>query len=397
MKLLHIIAQKPNSTGSGVYMTELVKAFDHLGINQEVIAGISMEDNTCLLAPANYSPVIYNSEELPFPVLGMSNEMPYPSTRYNQLTPEMVDCFRQAFLGRIAPIIESFQPDYIFCHHLYLLTAIVRDQYPHQKIFGFCHGTDLRQFKKNPLLRSYIKTHIQHLDLIFALHQPQKEDICDLFSLPPSQVNVVGSGYNHRIFYPSSLAPHQDNNIVYAGKLSEKKGVKSLIRALHYLPKELTNLKLNLAGGSGVIGEMDDIHSLAQNAPIPVYFLGKLNHKELASVLQQASVFVLPSFFEGLPLVIMEALACGTKVICNDLPGVSQWVTQHIPNHGIQFIDLPPMLNLDEANPLFLPDYEKKLGQAIAFALTSPKLSIPDMHKITWEGLATSLLELINP
>ena len=396
MKLLHIIAQKPNSTGSGVYMAELVNAFNHLGINQEVIAGISMDDTTCLFEPANFSPVVYNSEELPFSVLGMSDEMPYPSTCYNQLTPEMVDCFRQAFLARITPIIESFQPDYIFCHHLYLLTAIVREHYPQQKIYGFCHGTDLRQFKKNPLLRTYIKTQIQKLDLIFALHQPQKEDICDLFSLPNFQVNVIGSGYNQLIFHSSSMHTKPSNTIVYAGKISEKKGIKSLLRSLHYLPQVFPSFELALAGGNGVAHEMETIHHLAETAPIPVHFLGRLNHKELATVLQQASVFVLPSFFEGLPLVIMEALACGSKVICNDLPGIAQWVTQHIPNHGIQFIPLPPMINLDEPDPLFLDDYEKKLGEAIAFALASPKNTIPDMSKITWEGLATSLLELIK-
>jgi len=396
MKLLHIIAQKPNSTGSGVYMTELVKAFNHLGISQEVVAGISMDDTTCFLSPASFSPVIYNSDELPYPVLGMSDEMPYPSTRYNQLTPDMIDCFRQAFLSRIAPIMNSFQPDFVFCHHLYLLTAIVREQYPEQKICGFCHGTDLRQFKKNPLLRSFIKSQIQKLDFIFALHQPQKEDICDLFSVSQDRVNVIGSGYNHRIFFPVSTAIPHHNTIVFAGKLCEKKGVKSLLHALNFLPQDLPNLELLLAGGSGVTHEMESIHHIAKSSPIPVHFLGKLNHKELAAVLQKTTVFVLPSFFEGLPLVIMEALACGAKVICNDLPGISQWVTEHIPNHGIHFVDLPLMLNIDEPDPLSLPAYEKRLGEAIALALTSPENKVPDMSAITWEGLASCLLHLIN-
>ena len=45
MKILHITAQKPHSTGSGVYMTELIHSFSNLGIEQKVVAGVSPEDS----------------------------------------------------------------------------------------------------------------------------------------------------------------------------------------------------------------------------------------------------------------------------------------------------------------------------------------------------------------
>ena len=41
----------------------------------------------------------------------------------------------------------------------------------------------------------------------------------------------------------------------------------------------------------------------------------------LAEVFRQSDVFALPSFFEGLPLVTMEAMACGCKVVCSQIPG----------------------------------------------------------------------------
>ena len=44
MKILSVTAQKPDSTGSGVYLTELVKGFNKLGHEQAVIAGITKED-----------------------------------------------------------------------------------------------------------------------------------------------------------------------------------------------------------------------------------------------------------------------------------------------------------------------------------------------------------------
>ena len=48
MKILSVTAQKPNSTGSGVYLTELMKEFEKLGHKQAIVAGISMGEEISL-------------------------------------------------------------------------------------------------------------------------------------------------------------------------------------------------------------------------------------------------------------------------------------------------------------------------------------------------------------
>mgnify|MGYP000435305511 FL=1 len=93
----------------------------------------------------------YLSEELPFPIAGMSDEMPYKSTRYKDFTEEMFQAYRSAFQMVVRKAVEEFCPDLIVCHHLYLLTALVREWYPKKKVIGICHGSDLRQICKNPL------------------------------------------------------------------------------------------------------------------------------------------------------------------------------------------------------------------------------------------------------
>lgn len=395
MKILHITAQKPHSTGSGVYMTELIHSFSHMEVEQEVVAGISPEDSVYFPESVQFCPVTYMSEELPFPILGMSDEMPYTSTRYNQLTPEMASAFQEAFLSRIRSIMKRFQPDYIFCHHLYLLTAFLREAFPNAKIYGFCHGTDLRQIKKTPFLQKYIIEQIQKLTGIFALHEPQKQDICQTFQVAQSMVHVIGSGYNQAIFYPNpSLSvplPLNAKKILFTGKICRKKGVQSLIRSLEYLSLPFP-VELHLAGGAGVSSELDVIKEIAHASRYPVHFLGKLSHEELAQTLQSSDLFVLPSFFEGLPLVILEALACGTPVICNDLPGISQWVDERIPNHNILFQSLPPMEKIDEPDPAFLDEYEKSLAANISHSLLNPIKEQADLSQVTWDGLARYII-----
>ena len=74
MRILSITAQKPHSTGSGVYLTETVRGFKELGHTQAVIAGVTREDSVKLPEGVGFYPVYYNSPELPFPVCGMSDE-----------------------------------------------------------------------------------------------------------------------------------------------------------------------------------------------------------------------------------------------------------------------------------------------------------------------------------
>ena len=90
MKILHIITQKPNSTGSGIYLSGMIKGFEKIGHKQAVIAGIDVNDDVnCFPSEVSFYPVKYNCGELNFPVVGMSDSMPYESTRYKDLNIEV--------------------------------------------------------------------------------------------------------------------------------------------------------------------------------------------------------------------------------------------------------------------------------------------------------------------
>ena len=80
MRILSISAQKPSSTGSGVYLTELVKMLAAQGHEQAVVAGIYQDDEVTFPEGVAFHPVYFCTEELPYPIVGMSDVMPYTST-----------------------------------------------------------------------------------------------------------------------------------------------------------------------------------------------------------------------------------------------------------------------------------------------------------------------------
>ena len=397
MKILSITAQKPDSTGSGVFLTELTRAFEILGCTQAVVCGTVQEDTLPFSSHIAVFPVHYQTAALPFPVCGMSDEMPYESTRYRDMTEEMTIQIRDAFRSKIIEAVESFQPDVILCHHLYFMASLTRELFPHIPIYGQCHGSDLRQLETNPWQQEWIKMQIPKLDGIFALHEAQREQICKIFDLEPEQVQVMGTGYNSRVFFRNEEIEKSKDLTIYlfAGKISEKKGVHSLLRCLSML-KNPDKIHLYLAGGCGNEEELQNIQALADTAPCAVTFLGKLDQTSLAETMNRCNVFVLPSFYEGLPLVLIEAMACGMKTISTDLPGIQPWLNHAIPNCGTIFVAPPHMQNTDEPIPEELPDFEHRLAEALERAATVPQPDPGQVIHLSWRSLCRKLLAIFD-
>ena len=397
MRILNISAQKPNSTGSGVYMTELMKSFNKKGIENAAVCGIDISDKVDIKEAKEVFPVYFNTEELPFPVVGMSDSMPYEATRYRDMTPLMQKQFEEAFINKVKEAVKSFKPDIILCHHLYFLTSLIREHFPNEKIGAVCHGTDLRQFLKINLQNDRTKENIRKLDAAFALHDVQRDEIIDIFDMDPQKVFTIGTGYNSEIFCQRDVKKDVGvTEIIYAGKICEKKGVLCLVKAFSKIDTQ-KKVKLSLAGGYSHKEEYDRIVSSAKASGKDIEFLGKLSQDELAERFNRADIFVLPSFFEGLPLVLAEALACNLKVLATDLPGVKTWIDSHIPHNGIVFIEPPVMENVDEPQKASLEEFTKRLKACLEEAVNDYRDTAKvDTTAISWDNVSKKITDHLN-
>ena len=89
-RILHLIAQRPEKTGSGTYLQALIDQGRREGYEQAVIAGIPAgEREDYFDETVRFFPVRFETEELPFPVAGMTDIMPYRSTMYRHMTDSM--------------------------------------------------------------------------------------------------------------------------------------------------------------------------------------------------------------------------------------------------------------------------------------------------------------------
>ncbi|MCR5784176.1 MAG: glycosyltransferase [Eubacterium sp.] len=389
MKVLSITAQKPSSTGSGVYLAELVKSFAKSGIKQAVIAGVYKEDEVTLPDETLFYPVYFKTPTLPFAICGMSDEMPYESTRYMDMTPDMVKKHKAAFVAAAKKAVDEFDPDVILCHHLYLMTAAIREAFPNKTIYGFCHNTDIRQMKKHNLCNEFIASNIRKLDKIFVLRDIHKDLVKEVYGADESIISVMGMGYNSDIFHPyENKSQSGITRIIYAGKIAEKKGVICLIKALGLLDIPPEKLEIKFAGGAGNEEEYALIKNLADSSKYNIEFLGRLDQITLSAYYGASDIYVLPSFYEGIPLTVIEALACGCKVVMSDIPGLKNWFSQNAPGADITYVTLPTMQNEDEPVARELPEFEKRLSKALFECINKNATTKADLSSLSWDSIA---------
>jgi len=393
MKILHLISQHPESTGSGFYLQNIIRQATVAGHQNYLIAGISGNRLPKLDCIKNQSCRFVHFEQggLDYTIPGMSDIMPYPSSTFKTLTPNQIERYEQVFGDIIKEAVEDFSPDIIHSHHLWLVSAVARKLCPAIPMVTSCHSTDLRQFLQCPHLRDRVLPHCQKIDRVLALSGDQADKTRQLYSIAADRIDIVGGGFDETLFKPQPKDQSPQVQMLYAGKLSFAKGVDVLLRTIQSLDKGTIHLHL---AGSGT-GE-ENIHclELAAKAGALVTVHGRINQQELARLMGRCHLFILPSFYEGLPLVLLEAMASGCRIITTDLSGCKELLEEADPDL-VEFIQLPIMKEIDRPEVEDIPIIERRLRNAInamvARVLASPSPDPKNIQKITaqfgWEAV----------
>ncbi|WP_328286308.1 glycosyltransferase family 4 protein [Sporomusa ovata] len=327
----------------------------------------------------------------------MSDVMPYSSTRYQDMNDEMMGQWEKAFHEQIHEAVSVFQPELIISHHLWILTALVKKIVPNIPVVGICHGTCLRQLILAEKFAHSVIEGCRKCDLVFALNNYQKEKIVEDYGIKEEKILVLGNGFLNKYFYlPEGKKEDGTVRLVYAGKLSRAKGFFSLLKAFQMLLEEGgSDLELHLAGSCAG----DDaviIQQIKDCSPNRIIYYGAVTQKRLGEIFRKCDILILPSFYEGLPLVIIEGLASGLRVVSTDLPGVRDFLGEKITMSGaINFISLPRLKGVDEPFPEDLPSFEERICQSVTRQINLLKGDNPwkqadffnALHDLSWERL----------
>ena len=166
-----------------------------------------------------------------------------------------------------------------------------------------------------------------------------KRDLSERYGVEPAKITVVYPGYDVTVFQPvrdekaievvKAQYGIAGDYILFVGTLQPRKNLTRLVKtfSLSNIQYPISNIQLVIAGKKGWLYEeiFQQVEKLGLEGR--VVFTGYVPEGDLPALLSGARLFVFPSLYEGFGLPVLEAMACGTPVVCSNtssLPEVAE-------------------------------------------------------------------------
>lgn len=164
---------------------------------------------------------------------------------------------------------------------------------------------------------------------VVSVSEATRRDVIDLVKLPAEQIFITYEGVDRQHFQPPSLEDIQrarkhyhlpERYFLFLGAISPRKNADQLLRSFErYALQAQEQTHLVVAGPplgwkDGVVYQLWD----QLNVKHTIHFIGYVSEADLPAIYGGAHAFIYPSRYEGFGLPILEAMACGTPVICSN-------------------------------------------------------------------------------
>lgn len=240
-----------------------------------------------------------------------------------------------------ARLVRAWRPDAIHAHWLIpqgLLAILAIRLLPGATaipVVVTSHGADLFALRAAPLqwLKRRVIRAADHLTVVSAA---MRQEVLRLWPTPDKvTVQPMGVDFTDR-FTTDEGAARSPDEILFVGRLVEKKGLRHLLDAMVPILERRPSAFLTVAGFGP---EESSLRQQTRRLGIHerVNFIGPVAQRELPALYRRAAVFVAPFVEaasgdqEGLGLVMVEAIACGCPVVASDLPAVRDVLDSGVP------------------------------------------------------------------
>lgn len=286
----------------------------------------------------------------------------------------------------LLPAVRDFAPDLIFSCFLY------PDGYAALKIgkalaipvVAMSIGSDINRIG-DPISAMHTRTVLREADFLVAV----SGDLCSkavAMGASPEKARAVVNGCNLAVFHPMDrLAARQKLHldpaaeaVIYIGRMDVKKGLRELVEAAALLHPERANLHVYLVG-EGPDRSLIEYSIQAHNAASYIHPMPSCAFDDVAVWMAAADLVTLPSYMEGCPNVVLEALASGRPVVATKVGGI-------------------PEIMSGECGQLVPPGESVALAQALALVLDKSwdAEAISAHGSRSWETVAAELLEIFE-
>jgi phosphatidylinositol alpha-mannosyltransferase len=302
----------PYPGGVTEHILHLDREFRALGHETRIIAPSSSPEGSLDL-----NVIKVNGEVTPFRFNGSSARI--------SLTPE-IDQHVEAILG-------SEQFDVVHIHE---------PEIPAVSLLALMHSKTVTV----GTFHAYIETHgwaayayplamlpvLGRLDGRIFVSSPLREKIAAFF---PGESRVIPNGIDYAFYAATHIQPlpeFQDGrpNILFVGRMDERKGYRHLLRAYPYIKQRFPEARLLVVGAYQTAEVAAYVSEARRLGLSDIHYIGKVLPEDLARYYRTATVFVAPSTgSESFGIVLLEAMAAGVPIVASDITGYRSVLSQH--------------------------------------------------------------------
>lgn len=248
-----------------------------------------------------------------------------------------------------------------------------------KKIIIHMHGAQFDIFYDNECnerQKKWVRDIFSLADAVIALSEEWKEflsKICD-----PQKIIVLYNSVKIPEFHREN---YDDGKVLFLGRLGKRKGTYDLISAISEIAKRVPQVHFYF-GGDGEIGKCKEM-CVQQGIQNNVTFLGWVSGEEKEKWLQESSTYVLPSYNEGMPMSLLEAMSYGDVVISTRVGGISKVIENKSNGYLFNAGDVQELIEIMTEALTF--ESRKEVGE---------KAYMTIKNKFNIENNIASLLEL---
>ncbi len=357
----------PVTGGIGYFVYNLSKGLVKRGHNVSIITrGSTGKVEKKLIDGIN----VYKATFFPLYPFHMALHGFFVNSLLNSLSPEVSLVHLHSPL---TPKVKTSLPVVMTVH-----TAMRIDSRYHEVVDPYSLAEKVQSMYFSPLLESQL---LRISDIVTAVSPSVANELTE-YGIDSSKVKVMWNGVNEKSF-PTNKNEKLEKYVLYTGVLRARKGLFDLIKCAIIVSKIIPDAKFVICGTGPLLQKLKEQVKSA-GLEQKVVFLGRVDRKKLIKIYQGATIYVVSSIYEGLPTVILEAMACGLPVVATDIGGNRDLISSNV--NGLLVPPRSPEIMAQMIMELWNDEkLRKKLGDCARKTI---------MKKYTWDMITDNFINV---
>lgn len=236
-------------------------------------------------------------------------------------------------LGPVLRIYKTFKFDVILATWAYpdSFAAVLLSKLLNRPILTKVHGTDINEYTQYWLRRKMISFALNNSERVVSVSRALRDRMIEI-GVKPEKIKVIYNGvdgekFKHldKVRIRKTLGIDTNKKVIlFVGNLAPEKGLIYLIRAFTCIAADASRNVILIIIGQGELGKELENEAKKYGIQNRVYMLGGKMHHEIPKWMNACDLLCLPSLNEGVPNVVLEALACGVPVVASDVGGIPE-------------------------------------------------------------------------